>query len=67
MTYDWLEVGPLASGEPVTFRVFREGDLWVSECAEHDLVAQGKTPTEAFESLCVTAAANAVIAAHEGH
>lgn len=67
MTYHWLEIGPLASDEPFNVSVFREGDLWVSQCAEHDLVAQGKTPVEAFESLCVTAAADAVIKAHEGH
>lgn len=67
MTYHWLEIGPLASSKPLTFSVFREGEYWVSECAEHDLVAQGKMPVEAFERLCIRAAAEAVIAVHEGH
>ena len=32
----------------------REGDLWVAQCLQYDIAAQGKTITEAKHAFCRT-------------
>lgn len=59
----------MANRIQLTFRalIYREDDQWIAHCLETDIVAEGRTPTKAFENLSSLTAMQIDVAVEEGN